>query len=307
MILPKYPRIDRIHQLLGLAAAFVLMALAVVLADASSQAKPIQIGMAKTFFHDRSKGVVEIVAGDFKDVMKKTTGLNGELTSQYAPAEVADKVNGKQLDFGIFHAHDFAWVQKKYPDLLPLMIAVNRRHIERAYFVVHKNSPAKSIADLRGKILDLPLGSPQHCRMFVEKACASKDGKGSTAFFGSIQKSKSQSEGLNEVAREKAQVTVVDTSELEAYKEIRGPVFTNNLRVLQQSEVFPPAVIVYKKGAIDPATLAQFRDGLLKAHTIAAGRDMMKEWNIDAFELIPKDYSRSVEEISKAYPPALSP
>ena len=44
------------------------------------------------------------------------------------------------------------------------------------------------------------------------------------------------------------------------------------------------------------------RDGLLKAHTLRVGRDMMKEWKIDAFELVPNDYAKSLDELVKLYP-----
>ena len=107
---------------------------------------------------------------------------------------------------------------------------------------------------------------------------------------------------LDEVARGKAQATIVDTGSLEFYKEVKAAVFAKNLRILQQSDVFPPAVIVIKKGAIDEATVKRFRDGLLKAHTNPAGRDLMKSWNMDAFELIPADYAASLEAVLKKYP-----
>jgi len=95
------------------------------------------------------------------------------------------------------------------------------------------------------------------------------------------------------VARDKAQATVVDTHALGFYKEIKGAVFAKNLRVLQESEVFPPAVIVYRQGGVAEATLKQFRDGLLKAHTIAeAANDELL--NVDAFEPIPKDFAKSL-------------
>jgi hypothetical protein len=35
---------------------------------------------------------------------------------------------------------------------------------------------------------------------------------------------------------------------------------------------------------------------------IPEGRDMMKSWNIQAFEPIPKDYVKSLVDVLKAYP-----
>ena len=271
-------------------------------ADAAGKSMPIQIGMAKTFVLEKSKGFVDVATDDFKEVMKKSTGLDGEVHFKFAPAEVAEKLVNKQLDFGILHAHEFAWLHAKYPDLQPLMIAANKNYVERAYLVVHKTSSAKTIADLRGKSLDMPLGSKEHCRVFLKKICGDHDPRGVNSFFGSIAKSASQSDALDDVARGKAHATVIDTITLEFYKEIKGPVFAKNLTILQQSEAFPPAVIAYMKGALEEETLNQFRDGLLKAHTTQVGRDMMKTWTIEAFEPIPKDFSKSLAEVLKAYP-----
>jgi ABC-type phosphate/phosphonate transport system substrate-binding protein len=284
-------------RLLILPTVGVIMALAQCGVASSGKTKPLQIGMAKTFFTDQTKDLVDITADDFKEVMKKTTGLNGELVFDFTAPQVAEKLDSKELDFGIFHGHEFAWVQKKYPDLLPLLIAANKYHEERAYLVVHKNSPAKTVADLRSKKLAMPSATKEHCRVFIEKQCG-KPG----AFFGSIEKSASQEAALDDVARGKVEAAIIDKSSLEFYKEIKEPVYAKHLKILVESEPFPPAVIVYKKGALDEATLNQFRDGLLKAHTIFLGREMMKTWKIEAFEPMPKDYARRLADVLKRYP-----
>src|SRR5437899_2908601 len=123
-------------------------------AQIAKQAKPLQIGMAKSFVTEQPKSVIEIATDDFEVVMKKATGLDGHLVSKFDAAEVAAKLDSKQLDFGILHAHEFAWVHRKYPQLQLLLIAADKHHVERAYLIVHKNSPVKTLADLRGKKLD---------------------------------------------------------------------------------------------------------------------------------------------------------
>lgn len=299
---PKRPECSKRSLRATVAAAGLLTVLSFAAANDANQPKPVQIGLAKTFLEGQPKSFIEIATDEFKDVMKKTTGLAGELNAKFAAAEVAEKLNAKQFDFGILHAHEFAWVQPKYPELRPLMIAATKNRVERAHLIVHKNSGFKTIADLRGKKLDVPFGTNEPCRMFLRKYCVDKDKNDFASFFGSVEKSPAQVDALDSVARNKVQATVVSTSWLEFYKEVRGAVFEKNLMVLQQSEPFPPAVIVYRQGGVGEATLKQFRDGLLKAHTVAEGREMMKSWSIDAFELTPKDYDKSLAEVLKAYP-----
>jgi ABC-type phosphate/phosphonate transport system substrate-binding protein len=280
----------------------LLGALWLIGADASAQPKTIRLAMARTFIEDKPKSYIEIATNDFKEVLKKTSGLDGSFHIKDAAFEIANKLDKKELDIGILHAHEYAWVQPKHPELQPLLIAGNKRLAERAHIVIHQKSAAKSFADLAGKKLDLPKGAGEPSRLYVAKLCAEHAKKKPGEFFESIMKSQTQGDALDELARGKSDVAVVDSFALEFYKDVKGPVFEKHLRVMQESEAFPPAVLVSRKGGLDEATLKQFRDGLLKAHTDSLGRDMMKAWNMDAFEPIPADYDKKLAEISKAYP-----
>src|SRR5204862_4324723 len=79
------------------------------------QPKSIHIAMAHSFVVGKSEAVVNIAKDDFKNVLKVTTGFDGDLTTALNAFEVADKLDKKQIDFGIFHGHEFAWVQSKHP------------------------------------------------------------------------------------------------------------------------------------------------------------------------------------------------
>jgi ABC-type phosphate/phosphonate transport system substrate-binding protein len=265
-------------------------------------AKSLHIAMAKSFFADRGDTIKGIAADDFKSLLKATTGFDGELTTKLDPAQIADQLEKKQIDFGIFHAHELAWVQKNHPDLVPLLVAVNKKNAEQAHLIVQKNDPAKTFADLSGKKLDMPNGISELARIFVAKECQDAAKKKPADFFGSIGKSNGAVAAMDNVARGKAQATVVTGEWLEFYKEVKGPTFTNKLRVLEKSEVFPPSVIVYKRGALDQKTIDQFKSGLLKADRTELGSEMMKEWNIDVFQTPPNDYATRVTQLLKNYP-----
>lgn len=280
----------------------LLLVFALAFSASTQQPRAIHISMARSFFIDRADVIGTIVADDFKTLLKSTTGLDGDLATTFNAFEIADRLDKKQADFGIFHAYELAWVQSKHADLQPLLVAVNKTHPERVFVVVHKDSPAKSLADLRGKKLDLPSGSSDLCRVYVAKRCRDAAQTAPADFFGSITKTSGPVAAIDEVAREKAQATAVTTAWLEFYKEVKGPTFTNQLRVLEQSDEFPPTVLVHKRGALDPKMLDQFKSGLLKADKTANGREMMKEWNVDAFEVPAKDYAERVTRLLKSYP-----
>jgi ABC-type phosphate/phosphonate transport system substrate-binding protein len=271
-----------------------------------AQGKPIQIGMAESFLTEKPKAYVDIAAGEFKDVLKKSTGLEGELISKYDAFEVAEKLQNKQLDFGVFHGHEFAWVREKHPTLLPLLIAATKQRGEQAYVIVSSKSNAKTCADLRGKKIDMPSDVSEPCRVFLLRRIGVSDFKGLESFFTLVIKSPSATDALDNLARGKSEAVLVNKVGLDFYKEVKGPVFEKNLRILKQSEPFPPAVIVHRKGAPAEPILTQFRDGLPKVPTISLGREMMKTWNIETFEPIPKDYNARLETVLKEFPPPAS-
>ncbi len=271
-------------------------------ASAGKKPEPVKIGLAKTFLLDQPKSVTGVAEDDFKDVMKKSTALDGELDSKSSAIEIADRLASKKIDIGIFHGHEFAWAAKKHPVLQPLLIALNKQHPEQAFVIVHMKNPAKTIADLRGKKIDIALGTKEPCRLFLDKITSDAQAKNAAAFFGGIEKSNSIIDALDNVAREKVQAAVIDSVSLAHYKDVRGPVYEKNLRVLTQSEVFPPTIVAFVPGKLDDATVKQFRDGLLKAHKVPEGREMMGHWKIESFDPVPADLSKSLERSLKTYP-----
>ena len=262
----------------------------------------LQLGMAKTFFHDVPQPFIDIATAQFAPVMKMTTTLDGKLNTQFGALEIAQKLDANQLQIGVFNGLEFAWAQEKYPALQPIVVAVNPFRDVRAFVIVHKDNPAKSIADLRGKTLAMTLGTKEHCWVYADRKCADNNQANAAAFFAKIERSQSAQDALDDIARKKVDAAVLDTISLEFYKKIRLPVFTAHMRVLQQSESFPAAVLAYKKGSLNDATVKKFRDGLISAHQNPAGADMMKMLNIEAFEAVPNDFAKSVADILKAYP-----
>jgi ABC-type phosphate/phosphonate transport system substrate-binding protein len=282
------------------ALGFVLSLPAV--AQPPANAEPIRIGMAKSFFNDVPGILVSIATGPFNKLMKDTTGLTGKLSTGDDAFEIADKLESKQLSLGVFHGHEFAWVQKKNPKLKPIMVVANRQHDVRAYVIVKKDSNAERIKDLRGKTIDIPLATKEHCRAFLTRNCSDNANTEFKAFFGAVKKSATQMDAMDEVCRGKLDAVLVDSIGLAFYKEEKKFCFENNLRVLEASIAFPQAVIAYREGAVDAETLKKFHDGLLDAHKNPEGSGMMKMWCIEAFETVPADYSARLAETLKAYP-----
>jgi ABC-type phosphate/phosphonate transport system substrate-binding protein len=290
--------------LLGLAGAMMALGLAMTAPIAHAQparTAPIKIGLVRAFFNDLDEVTISIANEPFGILMKQATGLEGELFCKDQAADVARKLNDGELQVAVLHGHEFAWAQQKYPKLTPLMIAVNKYCDVKAYVIVAKNSKCATIADLRGKTLDLPIQTKEHCHMFMQKNCQDNAGNWQT-FFKSVSRSNSSIKAMDDICRGKCDAVIVDTIGLEFYKDIKGPFFEQHLRVLQQSDTFPSPVIVVKEGTLDKATLEKFRAGLANAHNLGDAKDVLSMWQIKGFEAIPPNYGKLLADTLKAYP-----
>jgi len=293
---------------IALAAALAFALSHPAAADAQAKnADTIKIGMVKNFFNDLPDALVAIVTEPFGTLMKNTTGLDGALTYNKGAFDTAGLLNDDKLHFAVFQGHEFAWVRKAYPKLKPVAVAVNAFDDIRCFVIVSQKNPATSIKDLRGKTLDMPLLTKQHCWAYIERHCTDNAQPDPKAFFGKIVKSESPLVGMDDVCRGKIDAVIVDALDLKFYREQKPAVFSKNLRILQQSDRFPHAVIVYKDGAVKDMTLKQFRAGLLKAHTIDENKDLFDLWKLRSFEAPPANFDAVLDASLKAYPPPSSP
>ena len=168
-LLPKDPMTSR--PLFGFSLALAFATSMPVAAQPVKENAPIQIGLVKQFFNDVDPVFIGIATQPFGDLMKDATGFQGELHYKYGAFEIAQKLDKGNLQIGVFHGHEYAWLQKVYPKLRPLMLAVNQHNDVRAFIVVNKNNPATNLGALRGKTIDVPMMTKEHCCLYLEKAC----------------------------------------------------------------------------------------------------------------------------------------
>lgn len=262
----------------------------------------VRIGMLASMFRDVKPAMMAALSKPFNAIVQERTGLANELVVASAPDDMRTQLEAKKIQFGVFHSHEFAWMNSKQPDLVPLMIAVPRRRTLQTYVVVHASSGATSVADLRGKVLVVPSGTREYSRLYIDRQCRAA-GSPAAEFFAGVSTPPEQESALHEVAENKRScAALVDIGGLESFAS-RHPVRNKRLRVLATSEEFPPSVVVYHKGLVDENTLRRFRDGMGSAHTTTFGKHLLSMWNLSAFEAVPADYPTRLATIAKLYPP----
>jgi ABC-type phosphate/phosphonate transport system substrate-binding protein len=263
-----------------------------------------RVGLVNSLFQDIPEPMVAASVQLFQVLMHTQTGLHGNLLLMPDPFRLGDELSQEGVQVGVFHGVEFAWARQKYPDLRPLVLAVNRDRHLRAFVFVRPECTATDFASLQGKTLALPRGSKGHCRLFVERQCQAR-GKEPQQFFAQLTKPSNVEDALDDVVDGAVEAAVVDGVSLDCYKR-RKPGRFAKLKELHRSEVFPTAVVAYRPGAVDEPRLERFRAGMLSANQSPRGRQLLTLWRITGFEPIPADYESLLTAIGKSYPPPVA-
>jgi ABC-type phosphate/phosphonate transport system substrate-binding protein len=294
------------HRLAGLAGLLVITlasGLAVLMPGrgAADAPDPVRIGLVQSMFRDVPAPLAELLTQPFRSLMHAQTGMNGRLVAVRDYKDMGRQLHDDKLELGVFHGIEFGWAHEKYRDLRPLCIAVNRRRDLYAYVVTGEDSAARHFADLKGQTLCLPRRTPEHCQLFLERACAAAGGP-PARFFGKTITPANVEAGLDDVLRGKAQAAVVDGVSLECYRQVKPGCYAR-LKMLEKSPCFPATVVAYHEGALDEDTLTRFKTGMITANQNERGRELLSLWKLTAFEAMPADYEQNLAAILKAYPP----
>ena len=183
-----------------------------------------------------------LFGSEFQDLVRVFADRKSVVLQGLNPDTAARQLDNQKWHLGVFQGVEFAWVQDRYPKLKPLMIATPRIVPVRAVLLVGKDSGITGWADLKGKDVSM-LGSRLGCRLWTDKAT----GKKSAEFFGKIQRTRNVEEAFDTLWGGKVQGAIVDTEAIAFYKDLQPGRFAQ-LKMVTESEPFPPAVIVYREG-----------------------------------------------------------
>jgi ABC-type phosphate/phosphonate transport system substrate-binding protein len=226
--------------------------------------------------------------------------MTGQLVSGGDAQHLGQRLKEGDIHLGVFHGVEFAWAKEKIPQLKPLVIAVHQQPFLRAHLVVRAEGKIARIADLKGQVVALPHMSREHCWLYLERRCVPA-GNTPAKFFSRVAAPRDANYAIDDVIDGAAQAAVIDDADLAAYRK-KYPDYFAKVKVLQQSEAFPCAVIAYYPGTLNEEEAERFRSGMLAAKSTRQGRAMMQLCRITSFEAIPANFERMLTNIAKAYP-----
>jgi ABC-type phosphate/phosphonate transport system substrate-binding protein len=273
-------------------------------APSGSDARPasFRIGLVRSMFRHVPESAFPMLAAPFRELMRAQAGLSGDVCLVEDAATLAAQLDSGETHLGVFAGHEYAWVRGHFPNLQPLALALGRESRPTANVVVGSSSPVQSLDDLKDRPAVLPRDAKEYCRLFAERRCPKPEAKLGQTIAVKLAEPASGADALDDVIEGKIPATVVDGGTLQLYKELK-PSRVEFLRTLTRSEPFPATVIVFRRGAIDPATVQRFLRVLTGARNTAQYRSLMRLWKMKCFDQVPADYDQQLTQVLKAYPP----
>jgi ABC-type phosphate/phosphonate transport system substrate-binding protein len=289
----------------GLAAVLAGCAVALLpgptAAGTPARADAVRIGVVGTLFRDIDEAERQWLMRPFGSLLETQTGLPGELLLAGEPDQLARLLADGKVQLGVFHGVEYAWARQRDTRLKPLVVAVKPAANLKAYLVVRRDGGPKGFADLRGKALALPLLGGEHCHLFLQRGCQAAGGPAKT-FLGQFQQPADPQEALDGVAAGRLDAAVVHGALLDWYRRRHATGYAR-LRIAQESEPFPPGVLVYREGALDEDRVRRLQEGLLSTQRTRRGEHLLSLCGLSGFDRPGAEYDRQLTEILKAYPP----
>jgi ABC-type phosphate/phosphonate transport system substrate-binding protein len=268
--------------------------------DATEQSAVLHIGLSGTMLKELPEATAKQALENMQSLIEKQTGRKSELTVENNVGRLGDKVAQKKFEFGVFLGYEFAWAKQGRGELRPLVVAVSGAPMQ-IHLIVRQDSPAGTLAQLKGKSLAFSKESRPPARLYIERECLAL-GAPLNKFFTQVTDPATLEDEIDDVVDSVVQATAVDTLALNAYRR-RKPGRAVRLKEIQKSLVFPNPVIAYQPGVLDDATLSSFRDDLIRTGQNPDGERLLNLWKLTGFEPVPEDYGKTLAAVAKRYPP----
>lgn len=282
------------------ASLLSLLIVGIAQLGAAEKPKPVRIGMMRTIFKDTPDSLLQLLMKPFSSVMESQTGLSGDLVMMPDFEKLGKQLRDGDSQVGVFHGFEFAWAKLKYPELEPLMLAVNNKAPLVAYVVVKNESSIKSVADLKGKKVSFAKGNREHCRLFMEHRILPANTT-AAKYFSKINNNADPEDAFDGLADDDMDAVISDSAPWESFKS-QKPGAAKKLRVVVISEQFIPAVIAYNPKKLDKEIMNNFKKGMLSASENPKSKRMLEFVKISSFETIPQDFNNQLTDMLKSYP-----
>lgn len=214
------------------------------------------------------------------DYLGEKTGRLVELVQRRTYAEINDLLRTRQVDLAFVCTGAYVLGQRQFGMELLVAPQVNGETVYYSYIIVPADSPAQSLADLRGQVFAFtdPLSSSGRLAPLY---LLWQMGETPEHFFRKTIFTYSHDNSIKAATEKWVDGAAVDSLVYE-FTVKREPVYAQKTRIVARSEPYGiPPVVVHPE--LDADLKQQLRDILLSIDGDQAGREALAELDIDRF------------------------
>lgn len=271
---------------------------------ASKPDEKLKVGITKNFFQNFSDTIARLVMQPFPEVVKAQTGLPGEIAMAPDSRELCERMKRGDAHLGVFQSHEFFWACQKYPELKPLMLAVNDKTPLKAYLIVRSGDAGANVAGLAGKTIAIPSQTRPFAKLWVERRGVIP-GKALNEHYGKVLAVGDSEEALDSLAGGTMDAVLVEKASWDRYKRLK-PGTSEAMAAVIESEFFPSTVIAYFPKQVQPSYVERFKKGMMTASKNPGSARLLQLVKISSFQGIPADFMKEGASLTQAYPPPVS-
>ncbi len=261
--------------------------------------KPLRVAVAAVI---SPKGTVESY-GDLLGYLSRKLNRRVELVQRQTYAEVNDLIKNGNVDLAFVCTSAYVVGQRDFGMELLVAPQVNGETVYYSLLIVPADSPARSMADLRGKVFAFtdPMSLtgrvyPTSLVISLDPSAGSGQALAPETFFGRIFFTYSHDNAIKAVANKVAQGASVDSLVYD-YLVARDPGIASRTRVIHRSPAFgiPPVVV---NPNLSPQLKETLRELLMQMIYDSEGQAMLRNLMIERFVTVSDriyDSARALE------------
>ena len=141
---------DKVCLLVMTASLATALATTAASGEDPAPSNTIKVGVIGSLFRDLPEPVFQALAKPLKTLLDSQTGRTSQLVCGGDAEYLGNQLAKDRVQLAVFNGFEFAWARLKYPEIKPLMIAVNQhRHLRRfLYRFSHDRAKSLILADV---------------------------------------------------------------------------------------------------------------------------------------------------------------
>ena len=281
---------------------FMASAISPVLCVGEEDIPKLRIGFTGSAFQDvTNTDIKAAVSVLIQKVAWKHFG-KGESSFYETLPEMATDLKNRKINVLATPAEEYMELRKKLP-IEPLLITASDNGTElELLLLVRKDSGIRSLRDLKGRTIVMPLRNPRCLNMYMawlETLLMEEGGKGINSYFSSVKETRTAAKVVMPVFFRQADACVVTRQVLDLTSEL-NPQISRDLTIISRKGKLSQGVIAVDR-RLSEENKEQLRQAFLSLHKTPEGEQLLMLFKVRKLVSITPGYMKATESLYAEY------